>query len=306
MIPLIAVVMLLIQSCGGNENADLAFRAANADMGETNVSQYANEAYAELYDLNTEDACKLTIAYYYLFLEHYTTEYGTRFGNCYEYVTYKDEAGANECFNSLAGTEAAASKIKNGYENIGLMEEAGDTFKEWLEIDPEESVELNSWPSDEIRMGAMAFLEESRKQRHFFMPETYSSLNDSQKKLLSPLGLVVYNSNIKLIVNNEDLNSSTWYKAQEAASSCHSEDTKTWRLMSLSEGRLLNRIYDDLLLWAERWNKAGVDCDMAIANAYTSTTSGEDCYTIDISDGMESLCPKDEDWMGFGRYVSSI
>lgn len=306
MIIFITFLMLLTQSCSGNRDAELAFKAASAEMSEANILLYADDAYHELSNLNIEDACKLTLAYYYLYREHYTKEYGNRFGACYEYAINKGEGVANDYFKALTGVDNVGAMLKNAHDTIELMEQASDALNEMKERDIKINDELNSLPSDEIRMGAMAFFEQTRRQRHYIMPETYLTLKDFQKQLLSPLGLVVCDYNLKLIVNNEDLNSSTWYYAQEKASSCHAEDIKNWRLMTLSEGRLLSGIYDDLLYWAERWKEVGIACDMAIINAYTSTTNGNNCYTIDISNGMEYLYPKDEDWMGFGRYVSSI
>ena len=300
------VLMLLMQSCSGNEDADMAFKAATAGMNDLTVLRYADNAYVELTDLSTEDACKLTLAYFYLYREYYSIDNGKKFGDCYKYAISKDEVKANDYFNALTGSEEAATKIKNSFDNIGIMEQASDVFTEMKEYDLEICEQLNSLPSNELQTGAMAFFEPTREQRHYFMPDTYSALTESQKRLISPLGLVIYNSNLKLIVNNEDLNSSTWYYAQEKASSCHTEDIKSWRLMTLSEGRALSRIYENLLYWADRWHDEGIACDMAIACAYTSTTNGEYCYTIDIRDGKESLSPKDEDWLGFGRYVSPI
>lgn len=133
-ITLVTVLMLLTQSCGGNKDAELAFKAAGAGMSETNVSLYADNAFTELSDLNTKDACMLTLAYYYLYRNHYTSEYGHRFGKCYEYAIGRDLAEANDYFNTLTEMDDAASMIKNGYDNIEIMEQASDTFREVMDM----------------------------------------------------------------------------------------------------------------------------------------------------------------------------
>lgn len=132
LIALITALMLSATSCGShgsNKDADLAFQAASAEMSQTNVSRYADKAYTELSDLTTEDACKLTLAYYYLYRNHYTEEYGERFGKCYEYSINKGESEANEYFNSLTDVDDAATTIRKGYDNIELMKEASESFK---------------------------------------------------------------------------------------------------------------------------------------------------------------------------------
>lgn len=132
---LIIVSMLLTQSCGGNRDAETAFKAATAGLSENNVLMYAEDAYAELSDLNIEDACKLTLVYYYLYSQNYEKKYGDCFGRCYEYATGKGEADANDYFNELTGEENAATMLKKAYQNLDIMRQAYDTFDEMRERD---------------------------------------------------------------------------------------------------------------------------------------------------------------------------
>lgn len=128
MIFFLASMMLLIQSCNSNQDAEYAFKAATAGMAENIVSPRANDAFFVLNELNIKDACMLTLAYYYLYDQDYSMEYGERFGKCYKYAMGKNEAKANEYFNKLTGVAEAASEMKNCYENLGLMRQASETF----------------------------------------------------------------------------------------------------------------------------------------------------------------------------------
>lgn len=243
------VATIALTSCGGNEDADRAFRAASANMGENAVVTSADDAYTELNSLSQKDLCKLTIAYYYLYLQEYETEYGTKFGKCYEKSLSKGEASANKLFGKLTDSPEAASALERAYNSIDDIEKVGEVMDN-LREETLSQLEIKEQLAD----GALAFWDPVNRCRRFFSRDGYEVLSSSMKNNLIKLGLVVQLGNKYIILDsNYSYKDTSWPAAMRNASKVHSNDNGRWRLPTLSEARQLANIQDDISYWCDRW-----------------------------------------------------
>lgn len=120
-----AIVALLLTACA-NKEADLAFEAANSGMGTEEVLEHAEAAFDDLDDMSMEDACKLTVAYHYLYLHTMSTNHGAKFRKCYEKTQEFGHTDAADCFNELTGEEKTAKLMKYTYKGSDLLNSASD------------------------------------------------------------------------------------------------------------------------------------------------------------------------------------
>lgn len=127
-----ALMVLLLVACA-NKDASLAFDAADADLGTDEVLVHAEKAYDDLDGLGMDDACKLTLAYFYLYSHTLNNDYGAKFRQCYERTQQFDHVEVATCLNELTGENKTAKLLRYAYKGSNIVESVSDISGDALE-----------------------------------------------------------------------------------------------------------------------------------------------------------------------------
>ena len=295
--------LLTFVSCGGNENVDLAYNSVKAGIGEYGCSNNLEAAYADLNDLSFKDAAKLTVAYWGAFRRFQNKDFHDKFCECYALTFEKDSAKSTKYFYEfLDEDKELVSLMHTNYENKDLYNEGmrvlDEIFSSALnEIDGVESSAVNninnnetSLPHNEIQTGNMAFVD-TYGTRRYYSQNTYNSLSSAQKESLTPLGVVLNDRRLSIILANRmgdfDL---SWNEAKANSTNYEPEDKYgKWRLMTLSEAKHIHSMYEETIIMQRSWNNLTHDPtriseDIGGYSIYIDHTNGDLAASVMLYD----------------------
>lgn len=309
------ILSILTYSCSSsNEDVDIAFRAACSKLTENVISQHAYEAYAVFDELNAEDICKLTLTYYYLSYQYSKDKYFPYFKKCLE--TAVALGTSDELFYKLSGEENAYDILKNFYDNPLNLEDIEYAMSSAVDKLDFNNIENEpNLPDDEIQTGNMAFVNTKDGMRRYYSQYTYSGLSDTQKNILKPLGVVLINRSMSIILANSRGSDPilSWNEATEYSSNYEPDDKNgKWRLMTLSEAKQIHESYDEIIDRQISWNELTKNFnpriydDIGGYSIYIDHTNGDLASTTTLYDLNTQYHYKWTEAGGIAWYVSNL
>ncbi|MCH5235103.1 MAG: hypothetical protein J1E16_07395 [Muribaculaceae bacterium] len=279
---LFGTLSLVLVSCSGNEDADLAYRAAMGDMGAINVGRYASEAWDEFDELSQEDVCKLTLSYYYLCRKGgYDYEMAIRrFAKSYERALELGKKKAIKKFNLLADNEDAAEKLENFYNNRDLMIQA----KKALDEAAEKAIANAMIYGDELQEGSCVFFDNEEWETAVITYDTYNSLSEKLQSRLDPMGFVIKLGSKWFMVDYYYTQKLTnWPDAKEGESKTRGKGS--WRMPTLEEARQIARNQKKFISNIQRWEHHLGRLDYNPLETFVSDYDPNVYIDVEIEDG---------------------
>lgn len=286
------IFLILLASCGGNENVDLAYKSVMGAIGEYGCSNNLETAYADLNDLSFKDASKLTVAYWGAFRRFNKKEFHDKFCECYSLTFEKDSTKATKYYQEfLDENEELVSLMHTNYMNKDLYNEGMRVLDEFFsarlaEVSAKDSLATLYdykiiYDASSASSGWVALYDKNKHQRCYMSHADYYSIVDNiyPKKLkdeysfLIQLGVVLKYPGANIIWGR-DLIIIDWIGAQEYVNN-YSSDGAKWRILSRVEASIIsshiNDFYDIFL--SHYPNLLVYNSSFGSINTWTSTLS---------------------------------